>query len=99
MPLADGEQVTVFVASHLRMGFEGPEGEGGEHFALVHCRNLQLERSGDDVRRADDWGCEARRARGGQPTRAPDEDASTPGPGAAAIAASLALAAAAARWR
>jgi hypothetical protein len=90
IPLGEGERTTVFVASHVRVSFEGDRG-GDEHVAFVHCRNVQIERTGDEVARVDDWGCHADRARGAVPTHPPDE-ATVPGPGAGSLGLAAALA-------
>jgi hypothetical protein len=90
VPLDEGERATVFVASHVRILFEGEQG-GDEHVAFVHCRNVQIERTGDEVARVDDWRCHADRARGAVPTHPPDE-ATVPGPGAGSIGLAAALA-------
>lgn len=98
LPLAAGERETVFVASHVLIDFQGPGGEEAYH-AFVHCRNIAIERTGEEVHRRDDWGCQAHRARGGRPTHAPVESGQAVPLGVLAVATALAVAGLAARRR
>lgn len=95
VPLADGETETVFVSSQVHVTFPGPSDETPEHFAHVHCRNVQIERTGDEVVRRDDWDCQARESRSARPTHPPEDRQQAPGPGPLALLAFASLAAAA----
>lgn len=99
LPLSQGEQKTVFVATHLVVGFQATDGGDEGYHAFVHCRNIQVERTTDGVEKTRDWGCETHRARGGQPTHPPGEGAQVGAPGALALAGALLAAAALARRR
>lgn len=94
VPLADGETEAVFVSSQVHVTFPGPSDETPEHFTHVHCRNMQIERTGDEVVRGDDWDCQARDARAGRPTHPSEDRQQAPGPGPISLLALASLAAA-----